>query len=297
MATALERRLYSEQEAGDQTSRRFYDKVCFRISRDITGRYSTSFSMGTRLLSAEVRPNIYAIYGFVRLADEIVDSFHDQDKSSLLSQFRQETFEAIDRGFSLNPILQSFQQVVNRYGIALEFIEAFFTSMEMDLEPSLYDDHRYQEYIYGSAEVVGLMCLQVFCNGDPKLFSSLKAPARALGSAFQKVNFLRDMQADYYHLGRTYFPGVDFSKFNDADKRTIEEEIAAEFREALAGIRRLPDCCRLGVYAAYSYYWALFNKIRRAPAPRIQQERIRIPNSRKLLLTTSALLRYQLNQL
>jgi phytoene/squalene synthetase len=277
--------------------RYLYDEVCLQTSRGVAQRYSTSFSLGTRLLGPKIRPAIYGIYGFVRLADEIVDTFHEQDQAELLTRFREETHEAIDRGFSLNPILQSFQLIVNQYDLRREFIDAFFNSMAMDLEQAAYDRAGYSTYIYGSAEVVGLMCLQVFCGGDTQFFEELRAPARSLGSAFQKVNFLRDMQADYNHLGRTYFPNVDFDRFSQDDKLAIEADIREEFRHALRGIRRLPASSRLGVYAAYLYYWALFKKIQRSAPQELQQKRIRIPNRYKLLLTTESIVRHKLNRL
>jgi phytoene/squalene synthetase len=237
---------------------------------------------------------IYAIYGFVRLADEIVDTFHDQDKVALLERFRQDTEHALEQRLSTNPVLHAFQDTVHRYGIDRSYIDAFLYSMEMDLRPITYTRAEYDTYIYGSAEVVGLMCLKVFCEGQDALFERLVPPARKLGAAFQKVNFLRDLRSDYIERGRVYFPGVEYDRFDAAAKQEIEKDIHADFEEAYAGIRSLPGRARLGVSVAYVYYLALFRKIRLLPAGRIQSERIRIPNLRKLLLLVQTWLRYRL---
>jgi len=238
---------------------------------------------------------VYNLYGFVRFADEIVDTFHGYDKAALLEEFKKETWLAIERKISINPILHSFQMVVNQYNIEHELIEAFFDSMESDLKKQAYDVNGYKQYIYGSAEVVGLMCLYVFCEGNKSLYDSLKAPAQALGAAFQKVNFLRDVKADYQQLKRTYFPGVDFNHFTPAMKEQIELDIANDFKNAYQGIIQLPVKARFGVYVAYKYYLSLFKKIRRSQPQVLLQDRIRIPNYSKAFIVMRAGLRSQLN--
>jgi phytoene synthase len=265
-----------------------FDHVSLRCSRMITRTYSTSFSLGIRLLAKPFRDPIYSLYGFVRLADEIVDSFHEYPKERLLNQFRQQTDEALADGISLNPVLNSFQSVVHRYAIDRELIDTFLDSMEMDLQQQFYTRSLYEKYILGSAEVVGLMCLRVFTDGDNQAYESLRYPAMKLGSAFQKVNFLRDVRADSQELGRVYFPHVNLERFSAEDKAAIEAEIEADFREALTGIRKLPPGARKGVFLAYSYYRILFDKIRRLPPQRIMTERIRVPNAQKfgLMLRT-----------
>lgn len=265
-----------------------FHNISQQCSRNITEEYSTSFASAITLLHRDLRTPIYNIYGFVRLADEIVDTFHDHDKHRLLEQFRRDTFDAIDMGISLNPVLHSFQLTVNKYSIDHELIHAFFRSMEMDLSKDVYDKQGYSEYIYGSAEVVGLMCLYIFCEGNKQQFNHLKPFAQALGAAFQKVNFLRDVQADFHQLNRTYFPGIDFYRFNNEDKKRIEAEIAADFHKAFEGIKQLPIKARFGVYVAYKYYLSLFRKIRRIQPSRIMQERIRIPNYGKMLILVRA---------
>ncbi len=261
-----------------------YDTIALRCSREVTTGYSTSFSLGIRTLARRHRPAIYAIYGFVRLADEIVDTFFDHRQREMLDRFRADTAEAISDGVSSNPVLHSFQWAVNTYNIDNEFIDAFLYSMEMDLNQKNHDAKSYSEYIYGSAEAVGLMCLRVFCHEDSQLFERLREPARKLGSAFQKVNFLRDIGSDYTVRGRVYFPGVDFGNFSVADKKQIEEDIASEFRAALEGIRGLDRGSRRGVYLAYSYYLALFGKIRNTPPEAVTGQRFRISDVRKMLL-------------
>ena len=274
-----------------------YDKLSRQVSKSTTRLYSTSFSLGILMLDKKIHSPIYGIYGFVRLADEIVDSFHDFDKSKMLSEFRQQTYQAIETGISLNPILNSFQEVVNKYNVDMELIDTFLDSMEMDLEQKFHDLASYEKYILGSAEVVGLMCLKVFTNGDQTEYERLKAPAMSLGAAFQKVNFLRDIQADFNGMGRTYFPGVTFENFNAEQKLQIEQDIKADFDAALQGIRELPESARLGVYAAYRYYVALFKKITMLSPQRIMKERIRISNPMKLLLTARCYFKLQLNLL
>lgn len=258
-----------------------FHKVSNECSRVVTISYSTSFSSAIRLLHKDLRKPIFNIYGFVRFADEIVDTFHQHNKQQLLQEFKAETFAAIERGISLNPVLNSFQQTVNAYQIDHELIHAFFRSMESDLTQYAYDRQGYEEYIYGSAEVVGLMCLYIFCEGSKSLFTSLKEPARALGAAFQKVNFLRDIKADFNDLSRIYFPGCDFQLFTEQDKWKIEEDIEKDFVAAYNGILRLPMKARFGVYVAYKYYYSLFKKIKSTAPQHILQKRIRIPNYHK----------------
>ncbi len=272
-----------------------FHEVADGCSQLTTERYSTSFSSAIRLLHKDLRQPVYQIYGFVRFADEIVDTFHTYDKETLLAEFKTETWNAIERGISLNPILHSFQAVVNKYNIGHDLIEAFFHSMEMDLNKKTYDARGYQDYIYGSAEVVGLMCLCVFCEGDPTRYQALKPYAQALGAAFQKVNFLRDMKADAEGLKRVYFPGVDFGNFTAEAKARIEADIAQDFRVAYEGILRLPMKARFGVYVAYKYYLSLFRKIKRSQPAILLQDRIRIPNYSKAFIVMRAGLRSQLN--
>lgn len=271
-----------------------FHTVSENCSRVVTENYSTSFSSAIRLLHRDLRPPIFNIYGFVRFADEIVDTFHDYDKTTLLKQFRDETFEAINRGISLNPILHSFQRTVNQYDIDHKLIEAFFQSMESDLCKKNYSCDEYREYIYGSAEVVGLMCLYVFCEGNRELYEQLKKPARSLGAAFQKVNFLRDIKADYNGLSRVYFPACDFSNFTTNDKLQIETDIEQDFRDAWQGVVRLPLKARFGVYVAYKYYLSLFKKIKRMQPANVLQARIRIPNYHKALIILRAGVKNQL---
>lgn len=266
-------------------------EICSRI---VTRKYSTSFSSAIRMLHRDLRTPIFNIYGFVRFADEIVDTFHDHDKEALLEQFRVETYDAISRGISLNPILNSFQRTVNEYNIDLKLVDAFFRSMEMDLEKKCYDCEGYREYIYGSAEVVGLMCLYVFCEGKKELYDQLESPARALGAAFQKVNFLRDIKADYNGMSRVYFPGCDFNNFTESDKQKIEIDIEADFKAAWQGICKLPFKARFGVYVAYKYYLSLFKKIRKLKPARVLEKRIRIPNYHKALIIFRAGVKNQL---
>ncbi|MEY4336473.1 MAG: hypothetical protein RLZZ45_1392 [Bacteroidota bacterium] len=272
-----------------------FHKVSHECSRITTERYSTSFSSAIRLLHSDLRGPIYDIYGLVRFADEIVDTFHEHDKATLLADFKRQTYEAIEKGISLNPILQSFQRTVNRYNIDLQLIEAFFKSMEFDLDKSKYDASGYAEYIYGSAEVVGLMCLYVFLNGDQIEYEKLKPSAQALGAAFQKVNFLRDVKADYQQLNRVYFPGVDFNSFTPEMKQAIEDDIQHDFNNAYAGIVQLPLKARFGVYLAYKYYLSLFKKIKAVQPQRILEERIRIPDYQKVWVAAKVVIRTQLN--
>jgi 15-cis-phytoene synthase len=266
-------------------------------SKAVTNEYSTSFASAIRLLHKDLRSPIFNIYGFVRLADEIVDTFHDFDKAILLHEFKKETYSAIERGISLNPILHSFQMTVNQYNIDLKLIDAFFHSMEMDLSKKVYDKAEYGEYIYGSAEVVGLMCLKVFCDGKEETCNQLQLAAKSLGAAFQKVNFLRDIKADHEGLSRMYFPGCDFNNFSEADKRQIEEDIQNDFKAAYEGVKSLPLKARFGVYVAYKYYLSLFKKIKRMQPANVLVQRIRIPDYHKALIILRAGVKNQLRLL
>jgi phytoene/squalene synthetase len=272
-----------------------FDKVSLKSSKMVTNAYSTSFSLGIKFLSNRFHDPIYSVYGFVRFADEIVDSFHDFNKKELLADFRKQTYAAIEQKISLNPILNSFQNAVNQYKIPIELIDTFLDSMEMDLENIEYDRSAYEKYILGSAEVVGLMCLKVFLEGDEETYLKLKPEAMALGSAFQKINFLRDLNADYDKLGRTYFPGVDLKEFNDETKRQIEEEIEEDFYQGYLGIKKLPKSARFGVYVAYVYYYSLFSKIKSTPSSAILQQRIRIPNNQKFALLFKSYIKHSFN--
>ncbi|NPA09775.1 MAG: phytoene/squalene synthase family protein [Chlorobi bacterium] len=273
--------------------KKLFDDLSYKISRETTRQYSTSFSLGIMALSPKIRNPIYAIYGYVRLADEIVDSFHDHDKQKLLSKYKEETFCALEDKISLNPVLHSFQETVHQYKIDHALIHQFLKSMEMDLQKIDYNSDLYKEYILGSAEVVGLMCLHIFTEGNIDEFERLKPYAMTLGSAFQKVNFLRDMKDDYQILGRSYFPNVDISYFDNAVKAQIEKEIEEEFKVALEGIRKLPPSSRFGVYLAYRYYISLFRKIKKTSAAKIVNQRIRISNGRKLSLMMSSYVQYK----
>ncbi len=272
-----------------------FDKVSIACSKLTTQEYSTSFSLGIYFLNHKMRDPIYAIYGFVRFADEIVDSFEGYNKMYLLNKFKQDTYEAIENKISLNPILNAFQQSVHDNNISLELIDTFLKSMEMDLEKVHYTKENYEQYILGSAEVVGLMCLHVFTSGDLKMYEELKPYAMRLGSAFQKVNFLRDLKDDYQLLGRSYFPNIDLSQFTNESKKIIEQEIEDDFKYALIGIRKLPSAAKGGVYLAYVYYMSLFNKIKATPAERVLTERIRISNGYKMGLMVNSLFQTKLN--
>lgn len=274
-----------------------YKQVCAQCSRSVTKQYSTSFSSAIQLLHKDLRQPIHNIYGFVRLADEIVDTFHQYNKPELLQQLKQDTFYAIQHGISLNPVLHSFQEVVREYNIDEVLVTDFFASMEMDLHNTAYNSNTYQKYIYGSAEVVGLMCLQVFCKGNKVQYEDLKPSAQALGAAFQKVNFLRDIKADYEKLGRVYFPGVDFRNFSEFEKRQIEREIACDFENAKQGIKKLPIGARLGVFVAYKYYLGLFKKIERHGAHILKDKRVRVPNIAKWFILLNAGMRARLGLL
>lgn len=273
-----------------------FDSISRRCSKEITESYSTSFSLATRMLSSEIRQDIYNIYGFVRLADEIVDSFHDYDKMALLDRFEDDLSYSLQEKISTNPVLNAFQETVHRYGIDREFIDAFMQSMRWDLSKKVYQtDEEYKRYIYGSADVVGLMCLRVFVKGDHKLFDELKSSAMALGSAFQKVNFLRDLKNDYEQLERSYFPGVNFRDLDEVSKQKIISEIEADFQKGLSGIFKLPDAAKFGVYTAYKYYLRLLKKLKRVPSVEIKNKRIRVANIQKVDVLARSYVRYRFN--
>ena len=276
----------------------FYDIVSYDCSKLVTQRYSTSFSLGTRLLSNSIRVHIYNIYGFVRFADEIVDSFHEFNKVDLLNRFEEDLMHAISNKISLNPILNSFQFTVNERKIDIELIKAFLKSMRMDLTKNNYKTKKeYNEYIYGSADVVGLMCLKVFVDGDNSKYEKLKPYAMSLGSAFQKVNFLRDLNADFKNLDRTYFPNLNLSNFDEESKVNIINEIEKDFNHALKGIFMLPESSRLGVYTAYKYYRKLLIKLKNTPSVKIQSARIRVPNYQKMGVLAQSFVKFHLNLL
>ncbi len=274
-----------------------YDKVSIKCSRVTTRSYSTSFSLGIRCLGRELRDPVYAIYGFVRFADEIVDTFHEYDKHQLLKRFKEDTYRSIDEKISTNPILNSFQITVHHFKIDRILVDQFLHSMEMDLNQKSHSQETFKEYILGSAEVVGLMCLRVFCNGNTELYMKLKPYAMSLGSAFQKINFLRDLNADFNGMGRSYFPNIDLSKFDDSSKKLIEESIATDFHHGYEGIKQLPKSARFGVYVAYVYYLALFKKIKNTPSEKVLQSRIRIRNRHKARLLAYSYFKHQLNML
>ena len=273
-----------------------FDKVSADCSKNVTNSYSTSFSLATKMLSKNIRQDIYNIYGFVRFADEIVDTFHDYDKKELLNRFIDELNFSLKNKISTNPILNSFQYTVNKYNIDFGLIDSFLKSMKMDLKKIKYNSEKeYKQYIYGSADVVGLMCLKVFVSGDEETFKKLKPSAMALGSAFQKVNFLRDLNADFHDLNRTYFPNLDFKDFDDQSKMLIMEDIENDFRKALKGIYELPNNSKFGVYAAYKYYKRLLTKLKRTSYMKIKNERVRVPNYQKVDVLARSYVRYRLN--
>jgi phytoene synthase len=274
-----------------------YLKTALKCSKITATSYSTSFSTGIRVLNKKYRDQIYAIYGFVRFADEIVDSFYDYNRHELFEKFRKDTYEAINKGISSNPILHSFQYVFNEYAIEKELVDAFLKSMEMDLHRHDYNRSQFKEYVNGSAEVVGLMCLKIFYKNDEAAYEKLKYHARKLGEAFQKVNFLRDIRADFKERGRVYFPGIDFNNFTSQDKQSIENDIQEDFNKARPGIKNIRKDARLGIYLIYCYYLALFAKIKRIKAENLIERRIRITNLRKTLLLIKCYIRHKLNLL
>ncbi len=275
-----------------------FDNVSYESSKLVTKSYSTSFSTATRMLELSIRQDIYNVYGFVRFADEIVDSFHDYNKNFLFDNFEQQLYEALDHKISLNPILNAFQYTVHKYDIDLQYIKAFMHSMRLDLSKSNYQTQEEMDsYIYGSADVVGLICLQVFVKGNKEQFDQLKHSAMKLGSAFQKVNFLRDLKDDVEALGRSYFPNIDLNDMNESAKQKIIKDIEADFKEGYQGIKKLPSEAKFGVYAAYRYYKQLLKKLERTPAKEIKNGRIRVPNFKKIELLTRSYVKYQLNLL
>ena len=275
-----------------------FDNVSKECSKLVTNAYSTSFSMATKMLAESIRQDIYNIYGFVRFADEIVDSFHDYDKEKLFKNFEESLEAALEDKISLNPILNSFQDTYHKYGIDKHLVDAFMNSMRLDLHKKDYlTDQEYRDYIYGSADVVGLMCLKVFVKGDNEKYEDLKDSAMSLGSAFQKVNFLRDLKADFEDLSRTYFPNTDLNQLDEASKKAIIADVEEDFVKGLNGIKRLPLEARFGVFMAYRYYNKLLDKLKKTPALKIKSTRIRVPNYRKVELLTRSYIKYQLNLL
>ena len=276
--------------------KKIFDEVSEMCSRSVTESYSTSFSLATRMLSPSIRQDIYNIYGFVRFADEIVDSFHEYNKEELLDNFEKELTYSITNKISLNPILNSFQKTLLKYEINIELVNSFLKSMRWDLDKKTYlSKQEFDEYIYGSADVVGLMCLKVFVSGDEDKFDQLKPFAMSLGSAFQKVNFLRDLKADHESLNRSYFPNLNIDKFDEESKQFILNEIDRDFSNALKGILLLPSSARFGVYTAYKYYLKLLNKLRKTDPLKIKNSRIRVPNYQKINVLARSYVRYRLN--
>lgn len=275
-----------------------FDLVSYKCSKLVTTSYSTSFSLAVKMLAPSIRKDIYNIYGFVRFADEIVDSFHDYDKETLFDQFENDLHLALSNKISLNPILNSFQHTVHKYKISKELIDSFMYSMRLDLTKKVYTtEEEYKEYIYGSADVVGLMCLQVFVQADEEKYKELKEAAMSLGSAFQKVNFLRDLKADYDVLERTYFPNTNFDQLDEVSKTRIVDEIEEDFRKGYEGIVKLPVEARFGVYTAYRYYIKLLQKLKNTPPLEIKNKRIRVPNYQKFGLLARSYVNYRLNLL
>ena len=275
-----------------------FDDVSNDCSKIVTKTYSTSFSLATKMLSKSIRQHIYNIYGFVRFADEIVDSFHDYDKELLFKDFSSDLEKCIENKIHLNPILNSFQATYHRFNIDKGLVDSFMSSMEKDLHKKKYmSNQEYEDYIYGSADVVGLMCLKVFVNGDTKKYEELKSFAMRLGSAFQKVNFLRDLKDDFEVLNRTYFPNTDLNQLNEESKIKIINEIESDFKEGLNGIKKLPIEAKFGVFMAYRYYSQLLKKLKKTPALDIKNTRIRVPNYKKIELLTRSYVKYQLNLL
>ena len=275
-----------------------FDDVSNDCSKIVTKTYSTSFSLATKMLSKGIRQHIYNIYGFVRFADEIVDSFHDYDKEILFQDFSSDLEKSLKNKIHLNPVLNSFQATYHKFNISKDLVDSFMSSMEKDLYKKKYvSNQEYEEYIYGSADVVGLMCLKVFVNGDKEKYEELKSFAMRLGSAFQKVNFLRDLKDDFEVLNRTYFPNTDLNQLNEESKIKIINEIESDFKEGLNGIKKLPIEAKFGVFMAYRYYSQLLKKLKKTPALDIKNTRIRVPNYKKIELLTRSYVKYQLNLL
>ena len=273
-----------------------FDKVSYQCSKVVTERYSTSFALATKMLHSSIRSDIYNIYGFVRFADEIVDTFHDYDKKNLFEKFEIELHAALKDKISLNPILNSFQHTFHTYNIPMHLVDSFMKSMRMDLTKSVYrTDEEYKEYIYGSADVVGLMCLKVFVKGHEQSYEDLKESAMALGSAFQKVNFLRDVKADFEELNRSYFPNTNLMELDEMSKKRIVDEIKADFKKGYAGIMELPAEAKFGVYTAYKYYYKLLKKLQNTPSLEIKNTRIRVPNYEKFGLLARSYVKYKMN--
>jgi phytoene/squalene synthetase len=273
-----------------------FDTVSYNCSKLVTKSYSTSFSLATKMLSNSIRAHIYNIYGFVRFADEIVDSFHDYDKAELFDSFSKDLENALEQKISLNPILNAFQYTYHKYNIDKSLVDAFMKSMRLDLSKSTYlSDDEYKAYIYGSADVVGLMCLTIFVKGDTTKFNELKDSAMSLGSAFQKVNFLRDLKADFNELNRSYFPNVDLDNLDENAKQQIIDDIESDFEKGLSGIKRLPIEAKFGVFMAYRYYSQLLKKLKKTPALQIKDTRIRVSNPKKIELLMRSYVKYQLN--
>lgn len=278
--------------------KKLFDEVSFVCSREVTQRYSTSFSLATKMLDPSIRNDIYNIYGFVRFADEIVDTFHNYKKEELFNRFEESLDKALDDKISLNPILNAFQHTYHAYGIDRALVDAFMRSMRWDLHKKTYlTEEDYKAYIYGSADVVGLMCLKVFVKGNDEQYHQLKDAAMALGSAFQKVNFLRDLKDDYEDLSRSYFPNINLRKFSEDDKMNIIQEIEDDFKKGLNGIFQLPNTVRFGVYTAYKYYHKLLQKLKRTPSSNIRQTRIRVPNYQKMSVLARSYVNYRFNLL
>lgn len=272
-----------------------FDIVSQSCSKSVTNAYSTSFSLATKMLAPTIRQDIYNIYGFVRFADEIVDTFHEYNKEKLFNNFEVSLEDALNDKISLNPILNSFQHTVHKYNIEKELIDSFMKSMRLDLSKSIYKtEDEYKQYIYGSADVVGLMCLKVFVKGNTERYEELKDAAMSLGSAFQKVNFLRDLKADFEGLSRTYFPNTNLEALDEMSKQKIIDDIEADFKKGYAGILNLPTEAKFGVFMAYRYYRRLLKKLAKTPAIEIKNTRIRVPNYEKFGLLTRSYVKYQL---
>lgn len=276
--------------------KKLFDQVSESCSRIVTESYSTSFTLATKMLDSSIRQDIYNIYGFVRFADEIVDSFHNYDKKELLDLFEKDLKKSIEDKISLNPILNSFQKTIHSYQIDYELVDSFLNSMKLDLDKKKYlTKKEFDQYVYGSADVVGLMCLKVFVKGNKNQYNDLRPYAMSLGSAFQKVNFLRDLKADHDGLNRSYFPNLNIDEFDETSKKIILDEIDKDFRHALKGIFKLPSSARFGVYTAYKYYLKLLNKLRKTHPLKIKSSRIRVPNYQKVNVLARSYVRYRLN--
>ena len=276
--------------------KKLFDQVSESCSKIVTESYSTSFTLATKMLDSSIRQDIYNIYGFVRFADEIVDSFHNYDKKELLNLFEKDLKKSIEDKISLNPILNSFQKTIHNYQIDYELVDSFLKSMKLDLDKSKYlTKKEFDQYVYGSADVVGLMCLKVFVKGNNQEYNNLKQYAMSLGSAFQKVNFLRDLKADHDGLNRSYFPNLNIDEFDEESKQIILNEIDKDFSNALKGIFKLPSSAKFGVYTAYKYYLKLLNKLRKTPPLKIKSSRIRVPNYQKVNVLARSYVRYRLN--